>query len=90
MARQIVGEYVNGGVLETIWPAPTNRGGYDESHGPDGIEDPRLRWQLWDVSARLLDADRQRTPRNPEEIARLKAILGQAGYAGVVIEDIVA
>lgn len=88
MARQIVGEFVKSDeYLQKIWPAPTLAGDTIQSHGPDGIADPLLNRELWDVAAQIMHSDRRNESRDPEQIARLRTILGTAGYAGVLIDS---
>lgn len=82
MARQIVAEFLmNPGDLDVVWPDKTvATNGDTQSHGPDGIKDPKMQRELWGAAGELLRVDMQKGVRNPRDISAVREILGKSGF----------
>ncbi|MGB2787171.1 MAG: hypothetical protein WBB94_02205 [Candidatus Saccharimonadaceae bacterium] len=82
MARQIIAEVLKGTAtgIEEVWPAPKRIGEVIQHYGAERVVDPMLRIALENTAFELARLDRQKQPRDPEAIERIRNILGQAGF----------
>ncbi len=79
--REILRQLLPEDELERVLPSPTEISPQLwQTHGLDGIEDPRDRILLGYWLANLEDADRLRLRRNPEDLRAVVSILGKSGY----------
>lgn len=75
--RRILHELVGEDAASVICPLPIETPDMTQTHGFNGIDDPRDRVVAEATASELARADRQRQPRDPEQVERLRAILGK-------------
>jgi hypothetical protein len=86
--REILRQLLPEDELERVLPSPTEISPQLwQTHGLDGIADPRDRITLSYRIANIQDADRLRKPRNPEDMEQVQALLGKAGYRVVELSS---
>jgi len=86
--REILRELLPEDEVERVLPSPTVLSPQlEQTHGLDGIGDPRDRIILGNRLANIQDADRLRQPRNPEDIREVLGLLGKSGYSASILSS---